>query len=205
MGNEVQCTVRLGKQTFQGKASLETSEILFRAADAGFRLKLPFSTLRSVRAFGGELRIDTPEGEAIFELGAKAEKWLAKILHPKTRLGKLGLNAGTTALLLGEFPEDFKHELGELEKSSDEDKPAPANACIFLLASSPADLRAITKVAKTLVKAVPLWVVYPKGQRDITEVAVITAGRKAGLKDVKVVGFSTAHTALKFVLPVSAR
>jgi hypothetical protein len=205
MGNEAQCTVRLGKQTFQGNALLETSEILFRAVDAGFRLKLPFSTFRSVRASGGELRIDTPEGEAIFELGAKADKWLAKILHPKTRLEKLGLNAATTVLLLGEFPEDFKTELGKLEKSSGQDKPVAANACIFLLANSPADLRSVAKAAKTLVKAVSLWIVYSKGQKDITEVAVIAAGRKAGLKDVKVVAFSATHTALKFVLPVSAR
>ena len=204
MGNKVHCTVRFQKQTFQGQALLETSEIVFRATDPSFRLRLPFSTLGSVRASAGELRVDTPEGQAVFELGAKAEKWLEKILHPKTRLEKLGVNARTTALLLGDFPDDFKHELSKLEKSADGDKPPAANASIFLLANAPADLRAVAKAAKNLVKAVSLWVVYPKGQKDITEVAVITAGRKAGLKDIKVVSFS-AHTALKFVLPVSAR
>jgi hypothetical protein len=34
---------------------------------------------------------------------------------------------------------------------------------------------------------------------------VIGAGRKTGLKDVKVVGFSPTHTALKFVLPLDER
>jgi len=205
MGNKVHCTVRFQKQTFQGQALLETSEIVFRATDPSFRLRLPFSTLGSVRASAGELRVDTPEGQAVFELGAKAEKWLEKILHPKTRLEKLGVNARTTALLLGDFPDDFKHELSKLEKSADGDKPPAANASIFLLANAPADLRAVAKAAKNLVKAVSLWVVYPKGQKDITEVAVITAGRKAGLKDIKVVSFSATHIALKFVLPVSAR
>jgi len=47
--------------------------------------------------------------------------------------------------------------------------------------------------------------VYPKGLKSITETEVIGAGRKAGLKDVKVVGFSTTHTALKFVIPVEKR
>jgi hypothetical protein len=47
--------------------------------------------------------------------------------------------------------------------------------------------------------------VYPKAKREITEGDVIGAGRKAGLKDVKVVGFSTTHTALKFVIPVAKR
>jgi hypothetical protein len=39
----------------------------------------------------------------------------------------------------------------------------------------------------------------------ITENDALAAGRKAGLKDVKVVGFSPTHTALKFVIPLSAR
>jgi len=34
---------------------------------------------------------------------------------------------------------------------------------------------------------------------------VLSAGRKAGLKDVKVVGFSATNTALKFVIPLSKR
>jgi len=50
-----------------------------------------------------------------------------------------------------------------------------------------------------------LWVVYPKGQKNMTELDVIGAGRKVGLKDVKVVSFSPSHTALKFVIPVDKR
>jgi hypothetical protein len=50
-----------------------------------------------------------------------------------------------------------------------------------------------------------LWIVYPKGQKSITENDVIAAGRKTGLKDVKVVGFSATHTALKFVIPLDTR
>jgi len=48
-------------------------------------------------------------------------------------------------------------------------------------------------------------VIYPKGMKQITEVDVISAGRATGLKDVKVVGFSATHTALKFVIPVEKR
>lgn len=50
-----------------------------------------------------------------------------------------------------------------------------------------------------------LWMVYLKGQKAITEGDVLAAGRKAGWKDVKVVGFSETHTALKFVLPLATR
>ena len=44
-----------------------------------------------------------------------------------------------------------------------------------------------------------------KGRKDITENGVLAAGRAAGLKDVKVVGFSPTHTALKFVIHVARR
>jgi hypothetical protein len=57
--------------------------------------------------------------------------------------------------------------------------------------------------------ATALWIVFPKGKpkapENIAERDVFSVGRAAGLKDVKVVGFSATHTALKFVIPVSKR
>ena len=50
-----------------------------------------------------------------------------------------------------------------------------------------------------------LWVIRPKGRPEISERAVMAAGKAAGLVDVKVVGFSPTHTAEKFVIPVSGR
>ena len=63
----------------------------------------------------------------------------------------------------------------------------------------------MAKLAKSLKGAAGLWIVYPKGQKQITENDVLAAGRKCGLKDIKVVGFSATHTALKFVIPVENR
>jgi len=50
-----------------------------------------------------------------------------------------------------------------------------------------------------------LWVVAPKGVKEITEADVLAGGRKAGLVDVKVVRFSETHTAHKFVIPKMRR
>jgi hypothetical protein len=66
-------------------------------------------------------------------------------------------------------------------------------------------LKAAGKIAKKVEGAAGLWIVYRKGKKEITENDVLSAGRKAGLKDVKVVGFSSTHTALKFVIPVEKR
>src|SRR5882724_11000127 len=100
MGNEAKCLVRFGKQVSEGKALLETSEIIFRGE---FRLKIPFVMMKSVSAVDGELLIQTADGLAAFELGDAAEKWAHKILHPKTRMEKLGVKVGARVSVLGEF------------------------------------------------------------------------------------------------------
>lgn len=202
MGKEAVCTARFGKQVSQGKALLETSEILFRG---DFRLKIPFASIKSVKAGDGELRVQTAEGLAIFEIGSAAEKWLEKILHPKSRLKKLGVKPGAKVSLLGDFDAEFLRELKEQTTAVTKNKFANQCELIFFAAGSLKDLLGIAKIAKSMQGATALWILYPKGQKQITENDVLAAGRKAGLKDVKVVGFSTTHTGLKFVIPLSSR
>jgi hypothetical protein len=202
VGNEVKCTARWGKQQSEGKALLETSEILFRG---DFRLKIAFATIKSAKAVDGELRLQTAEGLAVFHLGATAEKWRDKILHPKSRIEKLGVKTGAKVSLLGDFDPEFLDELGNLTKSVSKGKVTADSQWIFFAVDSKEDLAAMPKVSRSMKGAAALWVVYPKGQKHITENDVLAAGRKAGLKDVKVVGFSPAHTALKFVVPIGKR
>jgi hypothetical protein len=220
VGSELKCTVRFGKETSEGKALLETNEVLFRGE---FRLKIPFSAIKSVKAVNGELRITFAEEksaqagvpfeaqgkpvllEAGFQLGAAAEKWCEKILHPKTRIEKIGVKAGAKVSLFGKFDAEFLEELKPLVGATTKDKVAADTGTVFFAADSLKELAAVGKVAKLLKGAAALWIVYPKGQKTITENDVIAAVRKMGLKDVKVVGFSAAHTALKFVIPLDKR
>jgi hypothetical protein len=202
VGNEVKCTAWLDKQESEGKALLETSEILFRGE---FRLKIPFSTIKSAKAVDGELRLQTAEGLAVFQLGAAAEKWCEKILHPKSRIEKLGVKPGAKVSLIGGFDAGFLTEIGKLTKSVNKTKVSGDSEWIFFNADSKEDLGAMPRISKSMQGAAALWIVYPKGQKHITENDVLAAGRKAGLKDVKVVGFSPSHTALKFVIPLPNR
>jgi hypothetical protein len=202
VGNELKCTVRFGKESSEGKALLETSEVLFRGA---FRLNIPFASIKSVKAVDGELRLETAKGLAVFEIGAAAEKWREKILHPKSRIEKIGLKPGAKISLLGDFDADFLEELKQLEGSLTKDKAAAGSEAVFFAADSEKELSQVRKVRKSLKGATALWIVYPKGQKSITENDVIATGRKTGLKDVKVVGFSQTHTALKFVIPLDRR
>ena len=202
MGNELHCSVRFGKQQSDGKALLETSEILFRG---DFRLKIPFSAIKSAKAADGELRLQTSEGLAVFHLGAASVKWCDKILHPKPRIEKLGVKPGAKVSLLGQFDAAFLNELAGLTATVSKSKAASDLEWIFFAADSKGDLARVSKISKSMKGATALWIVYPKGQELITENDVLAAGRKAGLKDVKVVGFSPTHTALKFVIPLTSR
>lgn len=202
MGNEATCKVRLGKRSSQGKALLETNEVLFRG---DFRLKIPFSSIRSATAADGELRLRTKDGLAVFELGPATANWLEKILHPKSRIDKLGVKPGATLSLIGKFDADFLREARKCTSKITDGKAVARSEWIFFSAGSAKDLSRIAELRRAMKGATALWIVYPKGQKNVTENDVLVAGRKAGLKDVKVVGFSPTHTALKFVIPVSAR
>ncbi|MGC2391509.1 MAG: hypothetical protein WA621_19115 [Candidatus Acidiferrum sp.] len=198
----MKCTVRFGKEVSEGKALLETSEVLFRG---DFRLKIPFASVKSAKAVDGELHLQTTNGLAVFEIGPAAEKWRERILHPKTRIEKIGVKPWAKVSLFGVFDSDFLNELQSLSGSLTKNKLAPDSDTIFFAADSLKTLSGVAKIAKSLKGAAALWIVYPKGQKHITENDVIATGRKTGLKDVKVVGFSATHTALKFVLPLDKR
>jgi hypothetical protein len=200
MGNELQGAVQIGKERHEGKIILETSELIFRGAD--FRVKLAFTEMKKVLADAGILSIRTEKGVFAFEVGTVAAKWREKILHPKTRAEKLGLKANTEVRLVGAFETGFLQEV-KYAKVQAGVVAAPQNT--FIAIATKSDLKEIAKHAKKISGSDALWVVYPKGKKDLTENDVIAAGRKAGLKDLKVVGFSAINTALKFVLPLEKR
>ena len=202
MGNEAPCKLRFDGKTFSGKALLETSEILFRGDT---RLKIPFPSITALQARDGELHVHTKDGLAVFTLGPQAEKWRAKIANPKTLLQKLGVKAGETVSLTGEFPLDFLQSLTKQDTVIAEAKIAKGAAWYFLAAESRQNLQRVKSIANALAGAAALWIVYPKGQTLITESEVRSAGLQAGLTDIKVASFSSTHTALKFVLPRAKR
>jgi len=196
MGQELECRMHYQKRTFSGKAYLETDHILFRGDE---RMKILLKDLKSVKAASGMLHLDFAGGPAKLELGAAAEKWAGKILNPPSRTDKLGVKPGLSVRVVGEFEEAFLKEIAKQETAKG------AADLVFFAAPEKKVLARIPKLATELKPAGALWVIYPKGVKEIREIEVLEAGRAAGLKDVKVCSFSTTHTGLKFVIPVAAR
>lgn len=202
MGCEIRCTIRSGKKRSEGKALLETTEIIFRGDQ---RLKIPFALLESVVARDGDLHLKWPGNSAVFELGDQAEKWAHKILHPRTNADKLGLKPGLRISLVKLSDDGWLAEACQAATAFSNSKPLRDSDMIFLGAESTADLTLIPKVLPSLAANGALWIVYPKGRKGITELQVLSAGREAGLVDIKVVSYSATHTALKFVRPKNER
>jgi hypothetical protein len=194
MGQEIECRIRYREQAVDGKAYLETDHVLFRG---GERLKVLFKDMSKVEAAGGVLRLEFEGGPAEFELGAAAEKWKEKILHPPSRLHKLGVKAGLAVRVVGTFEEDFLADLAASHVETSEDQAD----LIFLAVENKARLYLVGRLGPSLRAGGAIWVVYPRGLEKIREIDVIQAGRKADMKDVKVASFSLTHTALKFMYP----
>jgi hypothetical protein len=186
MGQEIKCRVDFGSESSEGKALLETSEVIFRGA---FRLKIPFQAITKLEASEGRLNIEYPEGQAVFHIGKSAEKWAEKIRNPPSRLDKLGVKPGARVHLIGRHDDDFRRELTARGAVSSAKKPD----LVFLSVKEKEQLVELAYLAQ-----MPVWIIYPKGVKTITEADVIAAGRAAGLIDLKVCGFSATHTALKF-------
>ena len=198
MGQELDCRMQYQRRTLAGKAYLEGDHILFRGEE---RLKIAIKDLQSVAAQAGILHLEFPGGPASLELGAAAEKWAHKILHPPSRADKLGIKPGLTVRLASEFDCGF---LGELRGVQTVTGKAKVDL-VFFAAPDREALAQIPKLAAGLKLAGALWVIYPKGVSLIREIEVIAAGRAAGLKDTKVASYSSTHTALRFVIPVADR
>lgn len=201
MGDEARCTVRFGERFSEGKALLETDQLVFRG---DFRLAVPLRDIRSARAADGRLSVTFRDGTATFELGARAERWAEKIRSPKTLVDKLGLEQGVRLAVLGVDDDSFLELLRERRLDYAENDVRDADAIVFQ-ADSLSDLDRLAALRRSLKPTGMVWVVAPKGGREPREADVLAAGKRAGLVDTKVARFSETHTAHKFVIPVAHR
>jgi len=199
MGRTARTTIRIGAKRFEGEALLETSELLIRGEK---RLRVPFSEMKDLEAKDGALTFRY-KSEPV-EI-ADAAKWLDSIRNPKTVVEKLGVKHGQRVALIALDDDAFARDIEARGASLSRGRAAKNCDAIFYGANTRADLAKLAKLRDSLAPNGALWVIRPKGVKDITESEVMAAGKAAGLVDVKVVRFSDTHTAEKFVIPVSSR
>jgi hypothetical protein len=203
MGAEAKCRAHMNGKSATGLARLETDVLQFRGE--GLKLSIPFKAMTDVVASDGELRVTSSDGTATLDLGSAAAKWAEKIRNPPSRLQKIGVKPEWVASVLGVEDVAFLKELGAAAARVSVGRAVKKSDAIFVGATRTAQLSRLKTLKASLKPNGAIWVIRPKGRPEISESAVMAAGKAAGLVDVKVVSFSSTHTAEKFVIPISKR
>src|SRR2546423_10516239 len=98
MGREAMGTIRTAAGKGRAKVLLETDELIFRGE---VRARVPFAGLSVVEPGSDGLKLVWPDGEATVELSEKdSARWADRIANPPTLLDKLGVETGTTVVVL---------------------------------------------------------------------------------------------------------
>jgi hypothetical protein len=202
MGREARCTAVWNRQRGSGLALLETDGIVFRGA---FRVSVLYSDITAISAEKGELRLETPSGSLALELGNQSLEWAERIRRPPSRLDKLGIKPGMRVSVVGIEEDGLADELRARGAEVTMGRATKGSDVVLVGMNSVADLRRFERLQSSINSNGAIWSVRPKGRADVSESAVMQAARSAGLVDVKVVRFSTTHTAEKFVIPRARR
>jgi len=123
----------------------------------------------------------------------------------RTRLQKIGVKPEWRVSVVSVGDPGFIDELRGAAAHVSLGRVADDSDAIFFGASHAKELVRLGALKRSLKQNGALWVIRPKGRPEISERAVMDAGKAAGLVDVKVISFSPTHTGEKFVIPVAER
>jgi hypothetical protein len=202
MGLEQSCEAILDGRRLRGVAHLEPGELRFAGKTT---LRIPLAPSTQAVAAGGVLTVEWPEGTARFELGERAEAWALKIRYPRARLDKLGVKDDTTVALIGLADEAFEAELGARAARVTRGRVPAGTRMAIVHAGTVAALDKLAGFRAAIAEDGAIWVVWPKGQKALTETHVREAAKAQGLVDVKVMSFSETLSALKLMIPRAQR
>jgi hypothetical protein len=194
MGMETKCLARCEDQLVTGKLHLDSTALSF--SGAGLKWSLELGTGVKTKEERGWLVVWRGKKQAAFELGAAAAKWAQKILHPPSRAKKLGLKAGLRCWLASKFPAEFVLELAAAGATTT--KRHDECQLGFLLLEKKEHLAKLVTAANLLRPKVSLWVVWPKGDTELTQAEVMKCAADCGMGPSKVAAFDSRLTAMRF-------
>lgn len=202
MGLEARCRAHFGGKSGEGLARLEDKDLVFRG---DLKLKIALKDVKTAEARKGVLRVESPAGEARFELGKDAEKWALKIRCPRGLMDKLGVKPGSRVSLVGLDEPWLLKELEERGADVSRGRVRKGSDLVFAGMTTPADLSRLASLREAVEPDGAVWVIWPKGQKTFREDDVRAAGPGAKLVDVKVVSVSEKLSGLKMMVPVALR
>ncbi len=141
MGYTTNCKLTYEGKAYSGKAWLETDYLEFKG---NLKLKVPFRSITAAALERDALQVKFDGRLALFDVGNQSEKWLQKILNPKSLLDKLGIKPEHTACVLKVDDESF---LADLQKRVAKVHNRLVSDCdvIFLGAAKESDLSMLAR------------------------------------------------------------
>lgn len=123
----------------------------------------------------------------------------------RSRLDKLGVKPGMKVAVLDVSEADFVPELKQRTSDIAAGRPRKDTDMIFLGIETATPLRRLATLQRSIRRDGAIWVLWPKGQKHITEDMIRAAAIAHGLVDIKVLAFSERLSGLKLVIPVARR
>jgi len=209
LGQEIKTQLRLDGRIIDVTALLEGESLVFRG---GATMTIPFGEMFSVEASSGWLELKTPRGLMLLELGPKAEVWKEKIKNPKALVEKLGLDATKKVCVVGKLDAGLRADIEASGAKVAKSARGKGFDVVFLAANAKKDLEKVPAAKEMIVDDGAIWIVYPKATAtgikldpELTERAVLTAGRTLMMTDNKQVKVDEDLTAVRFVIPAAYR
>jgi hypothetical protein len=202
VGAEVRATLKIGRQSYDGTALLETDELRFRGDT---RMRIALRDVSAVSAKDGTLRVEHANGVASFVLGDAAESWAEKIRSPRTLADKLGVKRGMQVAVIDVEDRDILDDLAAKGAELVIGSVPQDVAMVLVRIVRPSQLAALGAMTSRIARNGAIWVVHPRGDASVADTVIFAAARDAGLTYTKVVRFSERDTAEKLVIPRTAR
>jgi hypothetical protein len=132
--------------------------------------------------------------------------YVGNATYPRSRLEKLGVKETFVISIIDVDDDSFLRELdGRAATIATGKKPRAKSDMIVFGVTAKTALDRLTALRASIVPAGAIWVLWPKGRKELREDDVRNAAKAQGLVDVKVMSFSEALSALKLVIPVADR
>jgi hypothetical protein len=123
----------------------------------------------------------------------------------RPRIDKLGVKPGARVALIDLDDPVFMRELRERTNDVTVGRPKAGTTMILFRIDGPKPLARLTALQKSIARDGAIWMLWPKGQKHITEGMIRDAAIAQGLVDIKVMAFSEVLSGLKLVIPVAKR
>ena len=203
MGSELVAIIKVGRKKFTAKVLLESNSLIIRGVE---RKVIPFEQMHSLLLKSAILKFSFKKKTYHIHLGDTAAAWFNKIKNPKSVLDKIGFTSDSKTALFNISDTNFTRAVKRKTDGVSIDTSVKNSDIIIVEANNRLELEKIFGLKKHLRMNGALWIVFTKGKSAaIKDTEVMETGKRFGLVDVKVVGFSETHTALKFVIPVKDR